>query len=86
VNFCRSTVESSGGSYGGQFWTNGNNRLKSFEKSDYWLDGFQGQQVSIHHSHNLIVLRMGVLYDEKDFDFDQWTGEIMKVSNGPQFP
>lgn len=81
VDFCRSTVEASDGYYGGQFWTNGNGRFESYNESDYWLDGFQGQQVSIHPQHDLIVVRLGVMYDEKDFDYDQWIGEIIEASS-----
>lgn len=80
VDFCRSTVTPSNGYYGGQFWTNGNGRFKSYSTSDYWLDGFQGQQVSIHPQHDLIIVRLGVMYDEKDFDFDQWVGEIIEAA------
>lgn len=80
VRFCKRTVDASNGFYGGQFWTNGNGRFKSYSTSDYWLDGFQGQQVLIHPEHELIVVRIGVMYDVKNFDFDQWIGRIIKAA------
>ncbi len=80
VEFCTTATETSGGRYGGQFWTNGHGKYKSYSNSDYWLDGFQGQQVSVHNDHGLVIVRLGVMYDEKNFDFDAWVGQIISAT------
>ncbi len=76
VKFVSTPVPESNGFYGGHFWLNADGRLQNYNTRDYWMDGFQGQQVSIHPDENLVIVRLGVTYDEKNFDFDGWIGKI----------
>jgi CubicO group peptidase (beta-lactamase class C family) len=81
VAFLQNASEVSDGAYGAQFWCNGGGKYRNLDPGDYWLDGFQGQQVAILPKENLVVARLGVTYNEADFDFDTWIGEIKKASS-----
>ncbi len=81
VAFLQNATEASKGAYGAQFWSNGGGKYQNLNPGDYWLDGFQGQQVVILPKEKLVVARLGVTYDEADFDFDTWIGEIKKAAS-----
>src|SRR5690554_5887174 len=63
-------VEASHGKYGYQFWLNRDGTFENYSPNAYWMNGFQGQQVSVHPEDNLVVVRIGVTYDQSDFPFD----------------
>ena len=69
-------VAESSGKYGYQFWLNYGSTFENYSENAYWMNGFQGQQVSVHPEDNLVIVRIGVTYDQKDFPFDTWIKEI----------
>ncbi len=69
-------VAESDGAYGYQFWLNQGGKFQNYSPDSYWMNGYQGQQVSIHPEDNLVVVRIGVTYDQADFPFDAWMKEI----------
>ena len=73
-------VPESGGEYGYQFWLNQSGKFKNYSPESYWMNGYQGQQVSMHPEENLVVVRLGVTYDQKDFPFDAWMKKIKEAA------
>ena len=43
------------------------------------MDGFQGQKVFIIPSKDLVVVRLGLTYNEDNFDFNLWLKEIIQA-------
>jgi len=84
VEFSKTPVDASNGKYAGQFWTNGDGGFENYGKDSYWLGGFQGKQVSVHPSEDLIVVRIGVTYDKEDNDFDRLIGNIIAAARDIQ--
>lgn len=80
VEFSRTPIAASGGKYGAQFWTNGDNGFENYGEDSYWLGGFQGKQVSIHPAEDLIVVRIGVTYNKEDNGFDGLIGRIIDAA------
>lgn len=70
------------GGYGYQFWLNAGGHYKNYSPDAYWMNGFQGQQVAIHPHENMVIVRLGVTYDQKDFDFDGWTRTVIEAARG----
>jgi hypothetical protein len=79
VRFCRTPTDESEGIYGGHFWIPYSRGELGYRPTDYAMDGFQGQRVSIHPEDQLIIVRLGVMYDESDFDFGAWVKEIREA-------
>ncbi len=79
VSFSHEPVKASEGKYGAHFWLNADGRMSFFGASDYWMDGFQGQSVLISPDDQLVIVRLGVTYDEEDFDFNTWVGKIKEA-------
>jgi len=79
VAFCRKPTIESDGIYGGHFWIPYSRGESGYRPTDYAMDGFQGQRVSIHPEDGLVIVRLGVMYDESDFDFGAWVKEIREV-------
>lgn len=79
VRFCRTPTKESDGIYGGHFWIPHSRGELGYHPTDYAMDGFQGQRVSIHPEDNMVIVRLGVMYDESDFDFGAWVEEIREV-------
>lgn len=73
-------VPPSDGKYGYQFWLNRGNTFPSYDPDSYWMNGFQGQQVSIHPSQSLVIVRIGVTYNQNDFPFDAWVKAIKEAT------
>lgn len=70
------SVPRSEGKYGYQFWLNQGGTFENYGADAYWMNGYQGQQVSVHPTENLVVVRIGVTYNQRDFPFDAWMREI----------
>lgn len=70
----------SDGSYGYQFWLNQGGHFENYGRNAYWMNGFQGQQVAIHPEENMVIVRLGVTYDEDNFNFDAWTKKIIAAA------
>lgn len=79
VDFCSTPVPESNGVYGGQFWFPHARGHEGYRPSDYAMDGFQGQTVSIHPEDEMVIVRLGVMYEESNFDFGAWVAEIREV-------
>ncbi len=77
VEFCRRPSPQSDGNYGGHFWLNAHGNNSGYRANDYWMNGFQGQRVSIHPEENMVIVRLGVTYDPTDFDFNSWTTRVL---------
>lgn len=67
VEFSKTPVRSSEGEYGGHFWLNAGGKYPDVPKDVFSANGFQGQFVFIVPSHDLVVVRLGLL-DDPDFD------------------
>ena len=79
VEFCRTPIPQSDGIYGGQFWFPHARGQEGYRPTDYAMDGFQGQTVSIHPEDKMVIVRLGVMYEEEDFDFGGWVKEVREV-------
>jgi len=79
VDFMTTPVAESDGVYGGQLWFPLARGQEGYSSSDYTLDGFQGQIVSVLPEENIVIVRLGVMYDEANFDFGGWVREIKEV-------
>lgn len=79
VAFCRTPTEVSDGIYGGHFWIPYSQGEIEYRPTDYVMDGFQGQRVSIHPEDEMVIVRLGVMYEESDFDFGAWVKEVREV-------
>ncbi len=73
-------VAESKGEYGYQFWLNKGGKFKNYSENSYWMNGYQGQQVSIHPEDSLVVVRLGLTYDQSDFPFDEWMKAIKEAA------
>ncbi len=80
VSYTHSPAPASAKKYGAQFWLNAANRFPDYGSNAYWMDGFQGQQVAIHPDQNMVIVRLGVMYDESNFDFSAWTAKVFQAS------
>jgi CubicO group peptidase (beta-lactamase class C family) len=79
VEFCRTPVPESDSIYGGQFWFPHARGQEGYRPTDYAMDGFQGQIVSIHPEDEMVIVRLGVMYEESDFELGAWTKEVREV-------
>lgn len=79
VNFSKQIIPQSEGHYGGHFWHNGNHAVYPDVPADMFsANGFQGQNVFIFPSHDLVVVRMG-LAQHPEFDVNQFLREIIEA-------
>ena len=75
VDFVKSPTNSSYGAYGGQFWLNAGGSYPEVPRDMFYCNGYQGQQVAIIPSKDLVVVRMG-LTEYPDFNFNAFLGGI----------
>lgn len=64
------------GLYGGQFWLHRTH--PGLPQDAYYMNGFHSQRVMIIPSEELVVVRLGVTYNE-DFDLDGFVNKIIDV-------
>lgn len=81
INFVKSPTAGSDGWYGGHFWLNAGGRYPDAPRDIYSMDGFQGQRVFIIPSEDMVIVRLGLTYNEPDFDFNALLSDIIKVVN-----
>lgn len=79
IQFVKEEAPNSNGIYGGHFWLNKGKRFPDVPTDLYSMDGFQGQKVFIIPSKELVVVRLGLTYNEDDFDFNVWLKGIIKA-------
>jgi CubicO group peptidase (beta-lactamase class C family) len=79
VSFVQEEAPNANGIYGGHFWLNKGQRFPDITTDLYSMDGFHGQEVFIIPSKELVVVRLGLTYNEDNFDFNQWLRGIIKV-------
>ncbi len=77
IDFVRQPAPNAKGLYGGHFWLNQGNRYPDAPADIFSMDGFHGQKVFIIPSKDLVVVRLGLTYQESNFDFNQWLQEII---------
>lgn len=75
VNFSNHPTNDSEGSYGGHFWLNAGGTYPDVPRDAYFCNGYQGQQVTIVPSKDLVIVRMG-LTEYPDFDFNGFLAGI----------
>ena len=77
VEFSHTPTDGSEGSYGAQFWLNAGGMYPDAPKDIYFCNGYQGQQVVIIPSKEMVIVRMG-LTEYPDFDFNSFLSNISK--------
>jgi len=82
VKFVQQPAANSNEIYGGHFWLNKGKRFPDVPTDLYSMDGFHGQKVFIIPSKDLVVVRLGLTYNESDFDFNLWLKEIILSIDG----
>lgn len=76
VSFVRQPAPNSNEKFGAHFWLNLGGSLTDVPADTYSMNGFQGQRLFIIPSEEMVVLRLGLTYDD-DFDFNKWLKDII---------
>jgi CubicO group peptidase (beta-lactamase class C family) len=69
AKYVATPTNDSNGVYGGQFWLNAGGKYPDAPKDLYSANGFQGQNVFIIPSQDIVIVRMG-LKEDGEFDFN----------------
>ena len=69
AKYVSTPTNDSNGVYGGQFWLNAGGKYPDAPKDLYSANGFQGQNVFIIPSLDIVIVRMG-LKEDGEFDFN----------------
>jgi CubicO group peptidase (beta-lactamase class C family) len=69
AKYVATPTNGSEGEYGGHFWLNAGGIFPNVPRDMFYCSGHQGQMVAIFPSHDLVVVRMG-LVGKPDFDFN----------------
>jgi CubicO group peptidase (beta-lactamase class C family) len=69
AKYVATPTNDSNGVYGGQFWLNAGGKYPDVPKDLYSANGFQGQNVFIIPSLDIVIVRMG-LKEDGEFDFN----------------
>ncbi|MEO8234413.1 MAG: serine hydrolase [Flavobacterium sp.] len=69
AKYVATPTNDSNGVYGGQFWLNAGGKYPDAPKDLYSANGFQGQNVFIIPSLDIVIVRMG-LKEDGEFDFN----------------
>ncbi|MEQ9302161.1 MAG: serine hydrolase [Cyclobacteriaceae bacterium] len=81
IDFVKTPTAGSDGWYGGHFWLNAGGRYPDAPRDIYSMDGFHAQKVFIIPSEELVIVRLGLTYNEPDFDFNVFLSELIEVLN-----
>ncbi len=81
IDFVKDPTAGSDGWYGGHFWLNDGGRYPDAPRDIYSMDGFHAQKVFIIPSEELVIVRLGLTYNEPDFDFNAFLSGIIAVLN-----
>ncbi len=69
AKYVATPTNSSKGNYGAHFWLNAGGEFPDVPRDLFYCSGHQGQMVAIFPSHDLVIVRMG-LVGKSDFDFN----------------
>lgn len=77
ISFIQEPATGSEQLYGGHFWINSGGHFPNVPLDAYSMNGFHSQRIMIIPSKDLVIVRLGVTYKRKDFDFNEWYGQIL---------
>ncbi|CDF78674.1 beta-lactamase [Formosa agariphila KMM 3901] len=80
VEYTKTPTNTSDGIYGAQFWLNAGGRYPDVPKDLFSCNGYQGQQVSIIPSKDIVIVRFGLIEDPL-FSFNTFLSEILSAIN-----
>ncbi|QDO95438.1 serine hydrolase [Formosa sediminum] len=80
VEYTKTPTPTSNGIYGAQFWLNAGGRYPHVPKDLFSCNGYQGQQISIIPSKDIVIVRFGLVEDPK-FSFNTFLSEILSAIN-----
>ncbi|MBE7438550.1 MAG: serine hydrolase [Spirochaetales bacterium] len=90
VAFMRTPVPDSGGQYGAQTWLNAGHansaveetrRFRRLPASTFYLSGYNGQNVFILPEEELIVVRLGVTHERKNWSIEDFVVQVREALN-----
>ncbi|MEO9804037.1 MAG: serine hydrolase [Reichenbachiella sp.] len=79
VSFVQQPADGSDRLYGGHFWINNGGNFTNVPLDAYSLNGFHSQRIMIIPSMELVIVRLGVTYNRKNFDFNEWYGKVIQA-------
>lgn len=77
VKYTQTPTATSKNQYGAQFWLNKGGKFKDVPRDMYYCSGYQGQIVAIFPSHDLVIVRMGLVESPK-FDLNGLLSGVVK--------
>ncbi|WP_159024081.1 serine hydrolase [Formosa sp. L2A11] len=80
VDYTKTPTPTSNGIYGAQFWLNAGGRYPDVPKDLFSCNGYQGQQVSIIPSKDVVIVRFGLVEDPV-FSYNTFLSEILSAIN-----
>ncbi|MFB9054179.1 serine hydrolase domain-containing protein [Formosa undariae] len=80
VDYTKTPTNTSDGIYGAQFWLNAGGRYPDVPKDLFSCNGYQGQQVSIIPSKDIVIVRFGLIEDPL-FSYNTFLSEILNAIN-----
>ncbi|WP_066217537.1 serine hydrolase domain-containing protein [Formosa haliotis] len=80
VDYTKTPTNTSDGIYGAQFWLNAGGRYPDVPKDLFSCNGYQGQQVSIIPSKDVVIVRFGLIEDPI-FSFNDFLSGILAAIN-----
>ena len=80
VDYSKTPTPTSNGIYGAQFWLNAGGRYPDVPKDLFSCNGYQGQQVSIIPSKDIVIVRFG-LVEDPIFSFNTFLSDILSAIN-----
>ncbi|WP_434036436.1 serine hydrolase domain-containing protein [Formosa sp. 4Alg 33] len=80
VAYTKTPTNTSDGIYGAQFWLNAGGRYPDVPKDLFSCNGYQGQQVSIIPSKDIVIVRFGLVEDPL-FSYNTFLSEILSAIN-----
>ena len=79
IKFIQQPAPNANNVYGGHFWLNRDGAMPDVPTDTYSLAGFHNQKVYIIPSKELVVIRLGLTYNEPDLDFNAWLKQVIEA-------
>lgn len=79
ISFVQEPASGSDRLYGGHFWINSGGNFPNVPLDAYSLNGFHSQRIMVIPSMELVIVRLGVTYNRKNFDFNDWYGKVIRA-------